>query len=501
MSRTDNSGLRALRALRRRLGRWVSGNTDLDAPTRLATHWRDVVPCYLSVQDRDLRIVEANNLFRQDFGQRVGQYCYHVYKGRGSPCPECPVLKTFEDGQIHTGQEIVVTHDGQRAHVLVTSASFLVDHRGRTTAVMEMSTNITQVKTLEQELHQSKQYFQQLFDSVPCYISLQNHDFRIVETNQLFRQDFGDQSGKLCFQAYKGRASVCPDCPVEKTFADGQVHSSEELVVTRDGRRANMIVYSMPVTDEQGKIVSVMEVSTNITEVKHLQHQLAAMGLAVAGMAHRVKNILMGLEGGIFVVNTGMEEDNRGQIDDGWQMVERNVAKISRLVKDLLYCSKERDPSYSAGVSPAQIVRDVHGLYLTRTRQEGIELVLDLREPYQTGTFDPEGIQNMLANLTANAIDACRFDTTPDKAHQIRLSCRQDDTGITMLEVSDNGAGISTEHLEKVFKGFFSTKGTEGTGLGLLVVNKVVEEHKGTVSVRSAPGQGTTFTVSLRSAG
>ena len=464
---------------------------------RLASQrWRDVMPCYLSVQDDQLRIIETNTLFRRDFGDAVGEFCYKAYKQRGLPCHNCPVLKTLKDGRSHNSEESVITMSGEVARVVVTSAP-LFDDSGRCVAVVEMSTNVTEVEAIQHELQQSKQELARLFDIVPCYISVQDRQMRIVESNRLFKEDFGECTGSTCFRAYKGRESVCEDCPVEKTFLDGEVHNSEEIVVTRDCDRADVLVHSAPIVDSDGKISLVMEVSTNVTEFKQ-EHQLAMMGMAVAGMAHRIKNILMGLEGGIFVLNTGFETDDAATIDEGWKMVGRNVEKISRMVKDLLYCSKGRIPSVEDGVRPDEIVREVHELYRARTAEEGIELSLEVGRGLRPGTFDAEAIYNMVVNLVTNAVDACRFDPAgPEKGHAISLRCRQDQTGEVVIEVEDNGAGIPEEVCDKVFKGFFSTKGTEGTGLGLLVVQKVAEEHGGSVSFSSRDGEGTTFTVVL----
>jgi signal transduction histidine kinase len=205
---------------------------------------------------------------------------------------------------------------------------------------------------------------------------------------------------------------------------------------------------------------------------------------------------VMGLEGGIFVVNTGMEEDDKGQISEGWEMVQRNVGKISRLVKDLLYCSREREPCYRDGVAPDSVLREVHELYRSRTERDGIALRLELEGPIEPGRYDPEGIHNLVANLVANAIDACRFDPDDGKEHVITIRGFASGGGIT-IQVRDNGPGIPEEQAERVFKGFFSTKGTEGTGLGLLVVRKVATEHGGTVTLDTAVGEGTTFTVTL----
>ena len=124
---------------------------------------------------------------------------------------------------------------------------------------------------------------------------------------------------------------------------------------------------------------------------------------------------------------------------------------------------------------------------------------IDERAP--CGTFDRDGIHNLLCNLVANAIDACRFDPASDKGgHRIVLRCSTNGGNATVFEVEDNGAGIPEDLNTKVFQDFFSSKGTEGTGIGLLVVQKVAEEHGGKVSFESTPGEGTRFTVLIPSA-
>jgi PAS domain S-box-containing protein len=459
--------------------------------------WQDAIPCYVSVQDSDLRIIDTNSLFDSDFGDRLGEYCYQAYKSNDSPCPECPVLLTFKDGKVHSSEETVTGRNGEIKNVVVTSAP-LFDEKGQVARVVEMSTNITEIKTLRQELNKTRRDFRHLFEAVPGYICVLNRDLQIQEANTLYMQDFDMSLGGHCYEACKGRNSQCPDCLVKKTFEDGQSHSSEERLNTRHGKKLDLVVHSMPIKDESGNITAVMEVFTDITEVKRLQRQLALVGRAVTGMAHRTKNILMGLEGGIFVVNTGMETDDRETMDESWEMVERNVSKVSRLVKDLLYCSKERKPKFKDDVCPHEVLQQVYELFKERAAEADIALELDLGPRPTCGTFDSEGLQNLLSNLVANAIDACRFDTALDKqSHSIVLSCLQTEKGDIVYEVADNGAGIPEEISDKVFEDFFSTKGTEGTGIGLLVVQKVAEEHGGLVTFTSRPGEGTRFTVTI----
>jgi len=457
--------------------------------------WRDVMPCLLSVQDRDLHIIDSNDRFRSNFGEQEGKHCYRVYKQRDTPCPECPVLRTFEDGQVHTSEETVVDMGGEVEHVVVTSAP-LLDDKGEVGAVVEMTTSITDLKVLQEELEQTHRDYKRLFDQVPCYISVIDRNYTVVQCNAMYRRDFNVDGGSFCYDACKHRDSPCPQCLVDETFADGLPHTREESLTTRDRRHVDVVVNTMPVRDANGETTAVVEMFTDITEVKRLQKQLTLMGRAVAGMAHRIKNILMGLEGGIFVVNTGMEEDDREQILEGWEMVERNVRRVSGLVKDLLYCSKERTPDFHNDVCPHDIVRDVHELYSKRVADEAITLSMDLSDPPHTCTFDPEAIHSLLCNLVGNAIDGCRFDQDESKnSHSIVLRCHQDERGSTVLEVEDDGVGIPEDMSDKVFEDFFSTKGTEGTGVGLLVVQKVAHEHGGTVTFKSKPGEGTAFRV------
>jgi len=354
---------------------------------------------------------------------------------------------------------------------------------------------------LKRELNQTRRGFERLFSAIPCFVCVIDRDYRILEANDMYREAFGASHMSFCYEVCKKRTSTCPNCPVEMTFADGMIHSDEEILVTRDQKRVNAVVHTMPIMDADGKINAVMEVFTDITEVKALQRQLALMGRAVAGMAHRIKNILMGLEGGIFVVNTGLETDDRETIAEGWDMVERNVQRVSRIVKDLLYCSKGRAPEFREGVCPNTIMLEVRDLFADRMAEEGIILRTELCDPPTYGTLDPGGIYNMLTNLVANAVDACRFDPSESKQHHtITLRCSVGEKNTTVLEVEDDGAGIPDEMNSRVFEDFFSTKGSEGTGIGLLVVQKVAEEHGGSVTYTSKPGQGTTFTITLPTA-
>ncbi|MFH2012538.1 MAG: ATP-binding protein [Pseudomonadota bacterium] len=336
--------------------------------------------------------------------------------------------------------------------------------------------------------------YRQLFEKVPCYISVQNPDLCIIQTNELFKQDFGDRVGERCYNVYKGETAPCPECPVAKTFADGQVHSSEEQVITREGKEAFVIVYTSPIRNKQGKIVAVMEMATNITPIKRLQTELTMMGHTVATMAHGIKNILTGLDGGIYVVNSGLINKDRGETLKGWDIVQRNVARISRLVKDILYVAKKRKHTISV-IDPKQVVMEVYDLYYKTAALEKIQLSVDIDPQLGHIMLNPEDLHTILSNLVHNALEACKFDLNR-REHEVII--RTDHKGpIAIFEVSDNGPGLPEQWKNYVFTDIISTKERYGTGLGLLVTKKIVDELGGQITFSSNPKEGSTFRVSF----
>ena len=237
-------------------------------------------------------------------------------------------------------------------------------------------------------------------------------------------------------------------------------------------------------------------------ELKNLQKELlraerlAATGQTVAGMAHAIKNILGGLKGGRFMVNKGLEIKEMKYLQDGWAMVERNIEKISQLTLDLLSFCKERDPEWKI-VQPNDLIREVYELYRDQAAERGVRLMLDLDEKMELLSLDPREMYQVLANLVGNAIDACTLgDGLPSNPETIIRSRSLPEEKI-LLEVRDNGMGMSEEVRKKLFTIFFSTKGSRGTGLGLLLSHKIVQEHGGEIRVQSSPQQGASFQVIL----
>ena len=315
----------------------------------------EMMPAYLTILDRDLKIVEANRRFRRDFGDFEGRYCFQVNRHRSERCENCPAERTFRDGQRHGIEEHFKNLQGQEVSLLVYTTP-IRNEAGEITHVMKMATDITEIKVLQNQLRDSRERYRQLFEEVPCYISIQDPDLQIVEANRRFREDFGDSLGKKCHQVYMHRTEPCVPCTVKQTFEDGRVHQSEEVVTSQRGEHVNVLVSAAPVRNAEGQIKNVIEMSTNITQIRQLQSQLASLGLVISSISHGIKGLLTSLDGGIYLVNTGLSKNDRKRFEQGWKMVERNVTRIRRMVLDLLYYAKDRVPeleqtSALAGVS------------------------------------------------------------------------------------------------------------------------------------------------------
>ncbi|MHC4673066.1 MAG: PAS domain-containing protein [Planctomycetota bacterium] len=453
----------------------------------------DAMPCYLTVQDRDFRIIDANQRFREDFGDFEGRFCYQVYKRRSEKCEVCPVEQVFRDGHSHRSEEQVSCLDGKEVSVLV-EATPIRDQNGQITAVIEMSTDITQIKNLERQLRRSQRRYHLLFDEVPCYISIQDSELHIVEANRAFQEAFGSCMGRKCYEVYKHRTEPCIPCPVQETFEDGESHTREEVVKSLDGKQINVLVTAAPIRNGRGQIIRVMEMSADITQVRELEDQLTSLGLLIGSVSHGLKGMLNGLAGGMYLVDTGFKKNDQERIHKGWDTVQRNVARIRSMVSDILYYAKEREPTWET-ISAVELGTEVCSLMYSRAGEDGIKLTSELDQTAGDFEADPQAVRSLLVNLLENSLDACRLDDKkPD--HEVTLRLTGTPSHV-QYKVQDNGLGMDRETRDKAFSLFFSSKGMEGTGLGLFVADRIARAHGGAIELKSEAGVGTQFIVQL----
>jgi|GEM_PF-2797761 len=219
--------------------------------------------------------------------------------------------------------------------------------------------------------------------------------------------------------------------------------------------------------------------------------RLAATGQAVASISHSIRNILGAVNGGLHIFRLGRTEKSEADIECGWEMVERNTAIISELVKDLLNFAKERKLEFEE-CDPVGFLGHVASAMKPKAKERNVKIIVDADRAVETILIDPYALNQCLGNLLSNAIDAI----PPADPGEVRLSLSKNH-GQIIFTVTDNGSGMSPAIRKKIMKGMFSTKGSKGTGLGLVVAQKIVNEHKGQLHVESRENEGSTFTVCL----
>ena len=222
--------------------------------------------------------------------------------------------------------------------------------------------------------------------------------------------------------------------------------------------------------------------------------RMAAVGQTVTELSHAIKSIANGLKGSIFVLGKGIELDNKQYLHEGWKMVEGNVEKIKNLSLDLLNYGKYSDVNFKEGDANAPAV-EVIQLLASRAQAQGITLRADLSDQLAPVRFDPEGIHRCLLNIVTNAIDACGEDDA--RAKTVTVKTQKPENWAVEYQVIDTGSGMTKDVQNKIFQSFFSTKGTHGTGIGLMMTKRIIDQHQGIIEVTSEKAAGSTIRIKL----
>lgn len=223
--------------------------------------------------------------------------------------------------------------------------------------------------------------------------------------------------------------------------------------------------------------------------------RLAVMGQTIANLSHHVKNILQGVGGGNYLVESGLKKNDLDVVRKGWGIVQRNQARITNLVMDMLSFSKEREPNLTLQ-DLRELVDDVVEMMQARSADQGVSLQWTRPENPVNAEYDEEGIHRAVLNVLTNAIDAASDKSKSTSGDgQVSIEVSVNDGNVCII-VGDNGCGIDPEDQSKIFSPFESTKGSQGTGLGLPVSKKILTEHGGDIELESQVNRGTVFILS-----
>ena len=291
------------------------------------------------------------------------------------------------------------------------------------------------------------------------------------------------------------RSALCVPIKAKKLGGRGEREGDEIIGVIYIDSSVKNYTYS---TDQLrlltaiGSQTGLAIQNTKLYKAQLQAERMAAIGETTAALSHSIKNILQALRGGADVVEMGLKANNLLQSTKGWRVVDRNLDKIYNLTMNLLAYSKEREPLLQL-VNPNKLIAECVELTASAAGAKGAMVLADVDPDHPAIPLDPDGMHQVLMNLLSNALDAVE----PGRG-LIRIICRYEaEHQTSVIEVIDNGTGIPPTMAGHLFELFHSTKGNRGTGLGLAVARKIVQEHEGSISVKSSPADGTIFTIRL----
>jgi len=215
------------------------------------------------------------------------------------------------------------------------------------------------------------------------------------------------------------------------------------------------------------------------------QERLAVLGKLAGGVGHELRNPLGAISNAAYFLNMVLEQPGP-EVKETLQLLQQGVARSERIVSSLLGLARPTPP-----VRQKVRIEEVVGAALSRIEvPEGVEVVCRLDEELPAILADPDQLEHVFANLIENAIQAM------PEGGRLTVGAAAEGLDWVVVSLADTGVGIPAEHLEEIFEGLFTTK-TRGIGLGLAIVETLVEAYGGTVAVESELGKGSTFTVRL----
>ncbi len=227
--------------------------------------------------------------------------------------------------------------------------------------------------------------------------------------------------------------------------------------------------------------------------------KLAAVGETVASLSHSIKNILQGLRGGADLVEMGLRKQDLKIASGGWNILKRNLDRIVGLTQNMLAFSRQRQVEIElTKIGP--IVNEAAQLMEGPFADKQVALLVDVDPDMPPVPCDASLLHQALMNLLGNALDACeprRGAVTVRVSYHQPRGARPAPAPFALIRVIDNGSGIPRDRLQWIFEPFKSTKGLRGTGLGLAVTKRIVQEHRGRITVESEVGKGSTFSIYL----
>jgi len=329
-----------------------------------------------------------------------------------------------------------------------------------------------------------------IFESISDMVYFTDNDFTIKRINQAVVRRIGKPEeeivGKKCYEIFHGKSEPWDACPHAKSvnFRKSFVGEIEDPYLG-----GTFVISNSPIMDSSGNFTGTVHISRDITELHTLRERLihsermAALGELAARVAHEIRNPLISIGGFARRLEKKLSDDT----SEYARIIVNEVTRLENILKEILgFVKSSRINRVKVNVN--DVVNNVIDFIAPLVSEKHNTIVKEISETPLISYIDPDRIKEALLNIITNASQATDHGT-------ITVKTRMEDHE-AVIELSDTGCGIKTEDLKNIFNPFFTTK-PQGTGLGLAVTHKIIQEHNGKVQVESAWGCGTAFRIYL----
>ena len=460
------------------------------------------VPCIITVQDRNYRIIEYNREFAERFKPQPGAFCYQAYKGRDTKCVVCPVEMTFEDGLPHYSEESALDKDGTMRHWIVRTSP-IKDAEGNIVAAMEMNLDISERKQLEEKLVQSENKYHAIFNNIPNPVFVLDPDrLTILDCNASVAAVYGFQNHDLVGRSF---LELFWDRPDTVETAGLKTATVIERAKHRDKEgHLRYVTIRVSPSEYGGQKVLLVTIS-DITQRLEAEQQLiqaskmATLGEMATGVAHELNQPLAVIKTASSFFMRKLR--NKKPIADDILLtmseeIDSHVQRATKIINHMRQFGRKSGPDL-VPVQINDVIRQAFDIFSQQLKVRGIEVVWEITPDLPLVMGDPGRLEQVIINLLINARDAIEERSAGDSsqmhAHRIKLATTQAG-GRVVVSVCDTGAGIPEGMAERIFEPFFTTKKVgQGTGLGLSISYGIIKECNGAIYARPNPEGGACF--------
>lgn len=462
------------------------------------------VPCFITVQDKNLKLLRFNREFTRHFAANPGDHCYEVYKNRSKPCEVCPVIMTFADGEQHSSEETGITKDGNVSHWIAWSSP-IRDFSGEITAVMEVSLDVTEMKRLEEKIRKSEEKYRDIFNNIPNPIFvLESRNLTILDCNDVVKSVYGFEKDELIKHSFLTlfEESEHQNYALDIRNLDTLNHVRQ---VTKDGRLiyANIRISPSEYMGRKALLVTTADITKRLFAEQQLiqTSKMATLGEMATGIAHELNQPLS-------VIKTAssflIKKVIRGQqirdeiLKTMAEEIDSHVDRASNIINHLREFGRKSEVKTEV-VQVNEPLKKALDIFSQQLKLREIEVVTQFGEGLPSILANSNRLEQVFINLLINARDAIEEkiekSLTKDISKKIVLRTFTEKEKVT-VSIKDTGLGIPASVLDKIFEPFFTTKKVgKGTGLGLSISYGIVQDYEGTIRVRTAENEGSDFII------